>query len=133
MRLIFAAMRQMLYTLLRTAVTGVSLGVLALSCSDLLAGQEDSGENRGMLQWNFASAPLIEAMTRAQIMEVERIANQKIMENHPVTYRETSLKAAREAGVIALFGEKYGDIVRSGKTRRPAPCSLAASSMPACA
>ena len=53
-----------------------------------------------------------EAMTRAQIMEVERIANQKIMENHPVTYRETSLKAAREAGVIALFGEKYGDIVR---------------------
>ena len=53
-----------------------------------------------------------EAMTRAQIMEVERIANQKIMENHAVSYRETSLKAAREAGVIALFGEKYGDIVR---------------------
>lgn len=56
----------MLYTLLRTAVTGVSLGVLALSCSDLLAGQEDSGENRGTLQWNFASAPLIEAMTRGR-------------------------------------------------------------------
>jgi alanyl-tRNA synthetase len=53
-----------------------------------------------------------EAMTRDQIKEVERIANEKIMENHPVTYRETSLKAAREAGVIALFGEKYGDIVR---------------------
>jgi alanyl-tRNA synthetase len=53
-----------------------------------------------------------EAMTRAQIMEVERLANEKIMENHPVTYRETSLKAARDAGVIALFGEKYGDIVR---------------------
>ena len=51
-------------------------------------------------------------MTRDQIKEVERIANEKIMENHPVTYRETSLKAAREAGVIALFGEKYGDIVR---------------------
>ncbi len=53
-----------------------------------------------------------EAMTREQINEVERLANEKIMENHPVTYRETSLKAARESGVIALFGEKYGDIVR---------------------
>ena len=53
-----------------------------------------------------------EAMTREQILEVERIANNKIMENHPVTYRETSLKEAREEGVIALFGEKYGNIVR---------------------
>ena len=53
-----------------------------------------------------------EAMTRDQIKEVERIANEKIMENHGVTTRETTLKAAREAGVIALFGEKYGDIVR---------------------
>ena len=58
-------MRQMLYTMIRTAVTGVSLGVLALSCSDLLAGQEGSDESRGTLQWNFASAPLVEMMTRA--------------------------------------------------------------------
>ena len=56
MYLIFAAMRQMLYTLLRTAVTGVSLAVLAQSCGDLLAGQEESDESRGTLQWNFASA-----------------------------------------------------------------------------
>jgi len=53
-----------------------------------------------------------EAMTRDQIREVERLANEKIMQNLEVSYRETSLKAAREAGVIALFGEKYGDIVR---------------------
>lgn len=65
MCLIFAAMRQMLYTLLRTAVTGVSLAVLAQSCGDLLAGQEESDESRGTLQWNFASAGVIEAMTRA--------------------------------------------------------------------
>ena len=53
-----------------------------------------------------------EAMTPEQISEVERIANQKIMENHPVKPTETSLEAARAAGVIALFGEKYGERVR---------------------
>ncbi len=65
MPFIFAGMRQNLHTLLRTAVAGVSLAVLAQSCSDLLAGQEESDENRGILEWNFACAPVIEAMTRA--------------------------------------------------------------------
>ena len=53
-----------------------------------------------------------EAMTSEQISEVERLANEKVMENHPVRAYETSLAEAREAGVMALFGEKYGEIVR---------------------
>lgn len=53
-----------------------------------------------------------EAMTPEQIAEVERISNEKIMENHRVRAYETSIASAREAGVIALFGEKYGDYVR---------------------
>ena len=53
-----------------------------------------------------------EAMTAEQIAEVERLANEKIMENHPVRAYETSLASAREAGVMALFGEKYGEFVR---------------------
>lgn len=53
-----------------------------------------------------------EAMTAAQIAEVEQLANRKIMENAPVITYETSLSAAREAGVTALFGEKYGEFVR---------------------
>lgn len=53
-----------------------------------------------------------EAMTAAQVAEVERLANEKIMENHPVRAYETSLASAREAGVMALFGEKYGEFVR---------------------
>ena len=51
-------------------------------------------------------------MTAEQIAEVERLANEKIMENHPVRAYETSLASAREAGVMALFGEKYGEFVR---------------------
>lgn len=53
-----------------------------------------------------------EGMTAEQIAEVERKANQKIMENHAVRAYETSITSAREAGVIALFGEKYGEFVR---------------------
>ncbi|MGI6216432.1 MAG: alanine--tRNA ligase [Coriobacteriales bacterium] len=53
-----------------------------------------------------------EAMTPEQVEEVERIVNQLIMENHPVGYYETTLDDARQKGVTALFGEKYGDIVR---------------------
>ena len=53
-----------------------------------------------------------EAMTPEQISEVERLANEKVMENHSVRAYETSLASAREAGVIALFGEKYGEFVR---------------------
>jgi alanyl-tRNA synthetase len=53
-----------------------------------------------------------EAMTADQLAKVERLVNAKIMEDHPVRAYETSLASAREAGVTALFGEKYGDIVR---------------------
>jgi len=53
-----------------------------------------------------------EAPTAQQLAKVERMANAKIMENHPVRAYETSLSSAREAGVTALFGEKYGEFVR---------------------
>jgi alanyl-tRNA synthetase len=53
-----------------------------------------------------------EGVSRDQLDEVERLANRKIMENHAVRTYETSLTAAREAGVTALFGEKYGEFVR---------------------
>jgi alanyl-tRNA synthetase len=53
-----------------------------------------------------------EGLTPDQIDKVERLVNAKVMENHPVLAYETSLTTARESGVTALFGEKYGDIVR---------------------
>lgn len=53
-----------------------------------------------------------EAVSADQIIEVECLANEKIMENHAVRAYETSLASAREAGVMALFGEKYGEFVR---------------------
>ncbi|MBN2848166.1 MAG: alanine--tRNA ligase [Coriobacteriia bacterium] len=53
-----------------------------------------------------------EAPSAEQLHRVEEMANHKVMENHPVRNYETSLATAREMGVTALFGEKYGEIVR---------------------
>ena len=53
-----------------------------------------------------------EPMTHEQILEVERICNRVIMSDLAVNTYETSLSEARESGVTALFGEKYGDVVR---------------------
>ncbi|MCI8341023.1 MAG: alanine--tRNA ligase [Eggerthellaceae bacterium] len=53
-----------------------------------------------------------EAMTPEQIAEVERVANNQVMEAVPTTTYTTSLDDARAKGVTALFGEKYGEEVR---------------------
>lgn len=53
-----------------------------------------------------------EAVTPEQLAQVEALANQVIMSATPTNIYETSLDAARESGVTALFGEKYGDTVR---------------------
>ncbi len=53
-----------------------------------------------------------EAAKPEQLAEVERLANQKIMENYTVRSYKTSIEEARASGVIALFGEKYDNVVR---------------------
>ena len=51
-------------------------------------------------------------MTSEQIREVERMVNEAILTGYPVDTREMPIAEARKAGATALFGEKYGDIVR---------------------
>ena len=48
-----------------------------------------------------------ENLSTEQINQVERIVNQKIRENIPVTTEYTTLKDAQERGALAFFGEKY--------------------------
>ena len=52
------------------------------------------------------------AVTPQELAEVERIVNAKIFEALPVHIKVMPLKEAKELGAMALFGEKYGDIVR---------------------
>jgi alanyl-tRNA synthetase len=51
-------------------------------------------------------------MTEDEIMQVEAMVNEKIRENIPVVIKEMPKEEAITMGAMALFGEKYGDVVR---------------------
>jgi alanyl-tRNA synthetase len=51
-------------------------------------------------------------MTEDEIRLVEKLVNDEIRLNQPVTVRHMSYDDAIKAGAMALFGEKYGDEVR---------------------
>jgi alanyl-tRNA synthetase len=63
----------------------------------------------GRLRFDFTH---FEAVTPAQLAEVEDLVNRLIAEDAPVTSHTTTLDEARASGVTALFGEKYGEQVR---------------------
>lgn len=52
------------------------------------------------------------AMTYEEIKQVEALVNEKILAAIPVVTQELPIAEARNLGAMALFGEKYGDIVR---------------------
>ena len=52
------------------------------------------------------------ALTDSQLKEVEDIVNDKILSSIPVETKEMPIDEARKLGAMALFGEKYGSIVR---------------------
>ena len=52
------------------------------------------------------------AMTSEEIAQVETLVNQWILEAIPVEVNEMPIAEAKQLGAMALFGEKYGDIVR---------------------
>src|SRR5690606_29128023 len=51
-------------------------------------------------------------VTAAQIKEIERIVNDEVLQNHDVQASHMEYDEAVGGGAVALFGEKYGDMVR---------------------
>jgi len=51
-------------------------------------------------------------MTKEELAEVERIVNEQIARDLPVTMAMMSLDEAKASGAIALFGEKYESVVK---------------------
>ncbi len=54
-----------------------------------------------------------DAMTPEQIERVEQMVNEAIAEDMPVNKETKSLDQAKQEGAMALFGEKYGETVRT--------------------
>jgi alanyl-tRNA synthetase len=54
-----------------------------------------------------------EAVIKEELAEIEAGVNQRILENFPLKIEFKSLDEAKAEGAIALFGEKYGDTVRT--------------------
>jgi alanyl-tRNA synthetase len=53
-----------------------------------------------------------QALTPEELRDVEGRVNEWVLANHPVRALTTTLDEARRLGAMALFGEKYGDVVR---------------------
>ena len=52
------------------------------------------------------------ALTAAEMADVEAMVNEEILKAYDVTSREMPIDEAKKMGAMALFGEKYGDVVR---------------------
>lgn len=71
--------------------------------------QAGSSVNADRLRFDFTH---FSAMTEEEIQKVEQIVNEQIRAALPVKAENMPIEEARKTGAAALFGEKYGDVVR---------------------
>ena len=71
--------------------------------------QAGSSVNADRLRFDFTH---FSAMTGEEIKKVEAIVNEQIRKALPVAAQNMPIEEARKTGAAALFGEKYGDVVR---------------------
>jgi alanyl-tRNA synthetase len=73
------------------------------------ATQKGSYVGPDKLTFDFSSAPL----TPGQVADVERLVNERVVENAGVTWTEVPYAEVKgRKDVMQFFGEKYGDLVR---------------------
>jgi len=71
--------------------------------------QKGSLVNAERTRFDFAHN---QAVTAAEIREIERRVNAEILANTPTDARVMDIESAKATGAMMLFGEKYGDSVR---------------------
>ncbi len=72
---------------------------------------EQAGQlvNENRIRFDFTH---FSALTAKELADVERLCNEEILKAIPVDTMEMSIDEAKKIGAMALFGEKYGDVVR---------------------
>ncbi|HEM3940549.1 TPA: alanine--tRNA ligase [Streptococcus suis] len=73
------------------------------------ATQAGSLNEEGFLRFDFTH---FEAVTADELRRIENEVNEKIWEALDIVTVETDVETAKEMGAMALFGEKYGKVVR---------------------
>ena len=96
----------------RTARGHSATHILQQALKDVLGehvSQAGSYVDNHYLRFDFNH---FEAMTQEQIKQVEDIVNDKIDAFLPILMQEMRIEEAQKMGATAIFGEKYGEIVR---------------------
>ncbi len=73
------------------------------------AAQSGSAVSAERLRFDFSNPT---ELSPEELREVELIVNERILADEPIVSTRMSRSEAQELGAMALFGEKYGDIVR---------------------
>ncbi|NVK32075.1 MAG: alanine--tRNA ligase [Gammaproteobacteria bacterium] len=71
--------------------------------------QKGSLVNQDYLRFDFSHD---EGISDSQMQEIETLVNAEVRANHPSMTEEMGIDEAKAKGAMALFGEKYGEVVR---------------------